>query len=59
MTDSGLIQTAGQTSCDFISVARWSAFYLYLRRGGIYRDDVSDVTAAGEWDIAVREMSMV
>ena len=50
MTDSGLIQTAGQTSCDFISVARWSAFYLYLRRGGIYRD-VSDGPAAGEWDM--------
>lgn len=51
MTDSGLIQTAGQTSCDFISVARWSAFYLYLRRGRIYRDDVSDGPAAGEWDM--------
>ena len=51
MPDLGLIQTAGQTSCDFISVARWSAFYLYLRRGGIYRDDVSDGPAAGERDM--------
>ncbi len=49
MTDLGLIQTAGQTSCDFIYIAFRSALYLYRRRGGIYRDDVSGVTSAGEW----------
>ena len=51
MTDSGLIQTAGQTSCDFIFIAFRSALYLYRRRGGIYRDDVSDGPVAGEWDM--------
>lgn len=51
MTDLGLIQTAGQSSFDFISIFFRSALYLYRRRGGIYRDDVSDGPAAGEWDM--------
>ena len=51
MTDSGLIQTGGHVSCDFISIACRSAIYIYRRRGGIYRDDVSDGPAAGEWDM--------
>lgn len=58
MNDSGLIQNGGQTFCDFISVACRSVLYLYLRRGGIYRDYASGGPAAGEWDYTVREMSM-